>query len=306
MYTDKDSNLISDLRTKYGEESVRLFRKWENIVKKMVDYRNHRRFTIKCIKASITPVSCKLKNPLLHKSSRSYQIIHKAEKQLLYERIRNINSILATLDKKRENVYQKFKDTLDQNNLDHEQYVDRSRTFIYRIKEHRHDKIKRKHIDKFKKLFFKRYGYHHNLSRHNTSFGNIDHNLQGLSGQSNVPSNFPTRPTNHSPHQHSCHTHGPHTFHPHSSHPTSGQPTSTWATSFQTYMYQPHGQMGQQSFQNPPHSGTIITSTERAQLCHYPQIPPIEAYITSTEQVANKLSSQDADELRSDVNRILK
>ena len=34
MYTDKDSNLISDLRTKYGEESVRLFRKWEIIVKK--------------------------------------------------------------------------------------------------------------------------------------------------------------------------------------------------------------------------------------------------------------------------------
>ena len=61
MYTDKDSNLISDLRTKYGEESVRLFRKWEIIVKKMADYRNHRRFTIKCIKASITPISCKLK-----------------------------------------------------------------------------------------------------------------------------------------------------------------------------------------------------------------------------------------------------
>ena len=66
MYTDKDSNLISDLRTKYGEESVRSFRKWEIIVKKMVDYRNHRRFTLKCIKASITPISCKLKkNPIL-------------------------------------------------------------------------------------------------------------------------------------------------------------------------------------------------------------------------------------------------
>ena len=198
MYTDKDSNLISDLRTKYGEESVRLFRRWEIIVKKMADYRNHRRFTIKCIKASITPVSCKLKNPLSHKSSRSYQIIHKAEKQLLYERIRNINSILATLDKQRENQYQKFKDTLDENNSDHEQYLDRSRTFINKIKEHRHNKIKKKHIDKFKQLYFKRYGYHHNLSRHNTSFGNINHNFQALSGQSNVPSNFSTRPTNHS------------------------------------------------------------------------------------------------------------
>ena len=112
MYTDKDSNLISDLRTKYGEDSIRTFRKWEIIVKKMVDYRNHRRFTLKCIKASITPVSCKLKNPLSYKSTRSYQIIHKAEKQLLYECIRNINNILTTLDKQREDQYKKFKDTI--------------------------------------------------------------------------------------------------------------------------------------------------------------------------------------------------
>ena len=64
MYTDKDSNLISDIRNKYGENSVRLFRKWEITTKKMADYRNHRRFMLKCIKASITPVSCKLKAPL--------------------------------------------------------------------------------------------------------------------------------------------------------------------------------------------------------------------------------------------------
>ena len=65
MYQNKDSNLISDLRGKYGENSVSLFRKWENTIKKMADYRNHRRFKLKCIKASITPVSCKLKTPPL-------------------------------------------------------------------------------------------------------------------------------------------------------------------------------------------------------------------------------------------------
>ena len=64
--------------------------------------------------------------------------------------------------------------------------------------------------------------------------------------------------------------------------------------------------MGNQSIQNPPHPGTIIPSTKRPQLCHYPQIPPIEACITSTEQAATKLPTQEADELRSDVNRILK
>ena len=29
MYTDKDSNLLIDLRNNYGENSVRLLRKWE-------------------------------------------------------------------------------------------------------------------------------------------------------------------------------------------------------------------------------------------------------------------------------------
>ena len=233
MYTDKDSNLISDLRTKY-EDSVRTFRKWEIIVKKMVDYRNHRRFTLKCIKASITPVSCKLKNPLSYKSTRSYQIIHKAKKQLLYKRIRNINSILATLDKQREDQYQKFKDILNQNNQEHEQYLDRSRTFINRIKEHRHNKIKNKHIDKLEKLYFKRFGYHHNINRCTTSFDNINHNSHSLSGQSNVPSSISTRTTNHSstssipatpmapiPSTHAV------DFQPAANHPAPRQPTSS-------------------------------------------------------------------------------
>ena len=154
MYTDKDSNLISDLRAKCGEDSVRSFRKWEIIVKKMVDYRNHRRFTLKCIKASITPVSCKLKSPL--KSKRSYDIIHKAEKQLLYECIRNINNTLETLDKQRETQYIKFKDTVSNSNQhDQKLDLDRSRLFINKIKDHKHDKIKEKQIDKFERLYFK-------------------------------------------------------------------------------------------------------------------------------------------------------
>ena len=143
MYTDKDSNLISDLRTKYGEESVRSIRKWEITIKKMVDDRNHRRFTLRCIKASITPVSCKLKNPL--KTEKSYNIIHKAEKHLLYERVRNINNILESLNKQRETLYRKFKDMLfnpNQHVQDPYLDVERSRLFINRIKDHRHNKIK--------------------------------------------------------------------------------------------------------------------------------------------------------------------
>ena len=177
MYTDKDSNLISDLGTKYGEESVSSIRKWEATIKKMADFRNHRRFMLRCIKASITPVSCKLKNPL--KTRKHYNIIQKAEKQLLYECIRNINNTLETLKKQRENQYKKFKDMLNMTNQDVQDTVPdldlgRSRLFINKIKEHRYNKTKRRQIDKFNWLYFKHYGYHHNPSRQTRNLKNID------------------------------------------------------------------------------------------------------------------------------------
>ena len=63
---------------------------------------------------------------------------------------------------------------------------------------------------------------------------------------------------------------------------------------------------GLSTFPKPPHQGTIIPPTKRPQLCHHAQIPPIEAYITAIEQASSKLQAQEADEFRSEVNRILK
>ena len=53
--------------------------------KKMADYRNHKRFTIKCLKHDIIPVSVRLKTNV--QTARGLQIIRKAEKQLLNEHI---------------------------------------------------------------------------------------------------------------------------------------------------------------------------------------------------------------------------
>ena len=118
-----------------------------NYSQKMVNFRNHRRVTLKCIKTSITLVNCKLKNSL--KSGRSYNIIPKTEKQLLYEQIRNINNTLATLKKQRETQYRKLQDMLNMSNRLNMAYqhaqdfnLDRSRIFINKKKDHRHDKIK--------------------------------------------------------------------------------------------------------------------------------------------------------------------
>ena len=37
-----------------------------------------------------------------------------------------------------------------------------------------------------------------------------------------------------------------------------------------------------------------------------PKTPPIELYITAVEQASYKLPSQEADEFRSDINKLLK
>ena len=48
------------------------------------------------------------------------------------------------------------------------------------------------------------------------------------------------------------------------------------------------------------------SSTKRTDLCHHPQIPPIEVYILVVEQASSKLPAQEVDEFRSDVNKLLK
>ena len=63
--------------------------------------------------------------------------------------------------------------------------------------------------------------------------------------------------------------------------------------------------MGNKPFSNPPHHWSTIPPTKRSKFCHHSQIPPIDAYITATELASSKLPTQEVDEFRSDVNRLL-
>ena len=85
-------NLHNILEKEFGRESVTIFRDWEHHVKKLADFKNHRRFTLRCISQKITPVSLKLKRNITTKRGR--EIIDKAEKQLLEERVRQINNTI--------------------------------------------------------------------------------------------------------------------------------------------------------------------------------------------------------------------
>ena len=98
------------MKEEYGQGSIFLLWQWEKLEKKMVDYRNHLRFTTKCLKSEIIPVSVRLRTNV--QMSRGLQIVRKAEKQLLNECIRSINNILELLMLKRNTCLETLKGIL--------------------------------------------------------------------------------------------------------------------------------------------------------------------------------------------------
>ena len=63
----------------------------------------------------ITPVNCRLKNPM--NTPKSFLIIHKGEKQLLQERVRNINHTLHLWELKRQECYSKLRNLVQDSEL---------------------------------------------------------------------------------------------------------------------------------------------------------------------------------------------
>ena len=108
-------NLHAFIKQEFGEENVLKLQLWEKVEKKMADYQNHRRFTIKCLKRDIIPVSIKLRTSL--HTRKAIQIVRKAEKQLLNECIRTINNIIEINMFRRDAYFQQLERTLDQGTL---------------------------------------------------------------------------------------------------------------------------------------------------------------------------------------------
>ena len=209
------------------------------------------------------------------------------------------------LDKQREDQYKKFKDTLfNHNNQDHEQDLERNRLFINKIKDHRHDKIKAKHIRKFKKLYFKHHGCHYNLSRHTNYSDNINSGSNTLSGQPNVPSSFSTTSTTASTSSSIPAT-------PMAPTPSSGttdtSPAPRLPPSSTRHAGTDHMDKWVINLSKTPLTKEQLSLLQKApNFAITPKYPPIEAYITATEQASSKLPAQEADEFRSEVNRIQK
>ena len=121
-------NQVALLKIKQNEKSTCIYQTgvWSGkyfltvtvgkIGEKMVDFRNHWRFTIKCLKNDIIPVSVRLKTNI--QTTKGLHIIRRVEKQLLNECIRSINNQLEMFMIKRGACSLKLKGLLDQRTME--------------------------------------------------------------------------------------------------------------------------------------------------------------------------------------------
>ena len=66
----------------------------------MADFKNHKRFSLRCLSEDVIPVSIKLKSNI--RTPKGQYIIRRAEKALLNEKIRSINNTINMLNHQRD------------------------------------------------------------------------------------------------------------------------------------------------------------------------------------------------------------
>ena len=84
MLPNRKRNLHQYIRQEYRQDHVKILRKLERIEKKMVDFKNHRRFLLRCLDNNIIPVSLKLRSNI--KTPKAKKVIKKTERALLNEK----------------------------------------------------------------------------------------------------------------------------------------------------------------------------------------------------------------------------
>ena len=81
-----------------------------------MDFSNHRRFFLRCLSEDIIPVSIRLRNNI--KTPKGHDIINKAEKALLNERIRSINNTINMLKIQVDTCKNHPKNTMDKESME--------------------------------------------------------------------------------------------------------------------------------------------------------------------------------------------
>ena len=138
--------LVKILEQEYRKNAIATYRKWEKFEGKVSDYKNHRRFSLRCLDKGLVPVSLKLKNHI--RTQRGRSIIEKAEKQLLNERVKSINYKIECFDHDRYMYMNELKELLGEDQVIWQACLEE----INKRKELRHIRVMKRQIKKLEKL----------------------------------------------------------------------------------------------------------------------------------------------------------
>ena len=98
----------------------------------MANFKNQRRFSLRCLGYNIIPVSLKLRSNI--KTPKAEEIIRKTERLLLTERIRMINNTIEMLNHEKETYIEDLSKALKQEDMEE------CKRFMNNIKEEKHFK----------------------------------------------------------------------------------------------------------------------------------------------------------------------
>ena len=126
-------NLLKLVNDRFGKEALTFFRKYESWNMKICKYKNHQRFSLRCLSNDLIPFSLKCKN--IVRTYKSGCIIHTAERSLLNKRIREINNTLEKLEHGRYMYEIKLSALLDQH------LMENCMDIIEDLKEKRHRQV---------------------------------------------------------------------------------------------------------------------------------------------------------------------
>ena len=139
-------NLTHILEEKYGKNTIGIFRNWEKMEGKVSNFQNHRRFSLRCLSQGVTPVSLRLKN--LTRTQKGDGIIKRAERQLLNERIRNINFKIEKFQHDKYMYENQLHEILKEDQI----MWNACKEEVLKRKETRHQKVLKRQISKFERL----------------------------------------------------------------------------------------------------------------------------------------------------------
>ena len=141
---------------KFGKEHITLLWELEDLVKKVTDFVNTRRFTLRYSKSGVTPVSLGLKNNI--RTPRSFAIIRAGERQLFNKSIRCLNNTINISSVKRDTSINQLVSVWDRDTLKE------CKVFINRMREARYVREFQRQKSKFSSPWLKNTDGHSNIN----------------------------------------------------------------------------------------------------------------------------------------------